>query len=76
MFNLFMNGGVYIMNKYRIVMDFDVMANSAKDVRKKIRTMNLNENNDWLKDYSIIQIQVRATQHGFYEDVKESANSK
>ena len=60
------------MDKYRIVMEFDIIANSPKDARKKVQIFN--KTGGWLLQCSILKLSVRMGSprvHGGYKDITE-----
>jgi|TARA_R100000687_G_C6387831_1_gene135829 hypothetical protein len=67
------------MNKYRIVMDFDIMADSPQDARNKSRALvdmyapPRDSIKSWLKGCSILKLSVRIgfpSVHGRYKEIK------
>jgi hypothetical protein len=61
------------MDKYRIVMEFNIMADSPKDARNKVRILN-HLNKSWLLNCSILKLSVRMGSprvHGGYKDITE-----
>ena len=57
------------MDKYRIVMEFDIIANSPKDARKKVQIFN--KTGGWLLQCSILKLSVHVTQRGLFLCYKE-----